>query len=218
MGCDLMLAPFRDNAELTTKLELSNLPNEISWDGKIAFLDRDGVINLGSNNYVNNQDEIKILPNAGSCIGDLRRAGFRICIVTNQSPIGRGLWSHENLCKIHNHIRKLLLEEDSDAILDLILYSPYAPWQGAWARKPNPGMLEAGRQILDHAHIGNDKKINILYDHEWKNRPEETSSIMVGDRNVDLLASQCYGVKFYKCDPYLGISEVISSILGVNNG
>ena len=90
-----------------------------------------------------------VLENSANSIGELRRNGFRICIVTNQSPIGRGLWSRENLALIHDKMREELLLSDPDAILDLTLHSPYAPWHNSWARKPNPGMLEAGRQIID---------------------------------------------------------------------
>ena len=212
-----MLPPFRDAVALNSPLNLTKLPNDLSWTGKIAFLDRDGVINAGSENYINNPEEVKLLPNIGKCIGNLRRSGFRICVVTNQSPIGRGLWSHENLHIIHTRICDMLIEEDEDAILDLILYSPYSPWDGSWARKPNPGMLEAGRQILDAAVSGNKNNLQILYDDEWMNRPNESNSIMVGDRNVDLLAARYYGVQFFQCEPEIGLFDVISLILGDND-
>jgi len=208
----ILLPPFRDNAELTDYLELLDMPT-IPWDGKIAFLDRDGVINIGSDNYINSPDEVVLLPNVGFCIGKLRRNGYRICIVTNQSPVGRGLWDHDNLHKIHKRISKLLYEEDKDALLDLILYSPYSPWEMAWARKPNPGMLEAGRQIIDNAN-NNIKNFKILYGDNWKNKPDESDSVMVGDRNVDQLAAENYGVKFFRCNPNIGLYDVIDLILG----
>ena len=100
-----MLEPHRDGAALTDKLLLEKLPSGISWSGKIAYLDRDGVINLGSENYVNSPDEVVILPDAAQCIGQLRRAGFRIVVVTNQSPVGRGHWDANNLHQIHKKIR-----------------------------------------------------------------------------------------------------------------
>ncbi|MAV60072.1 MAG: hypothetical protein CMA13_02090 [Euryarchaeota archaeon] len=208
----ILLPPFRDNAELTDHLELLDMPTN-SWDGKIAFLDRDGVINIGSDNYINSPDEVILLPNVGLCIGKLRRNGYRICIVTNQSPVGRGLWDHDNLHKIHQRMIKLLHDEDKDAILDLILYSPYSPWEMAWARKPNPGMLEAGRQIIDNAN-SNINNFKIFYGDNWKNRPDESNSVMVGDRDVDQLAAENYGIKFFRCNPNIGLFDVIDSILG----
>ena len=211
MACDFMLLPHRDDNSLDSPLDLLPLPNG-SWDGKIAYLDRDGVLNKGSENYVNNSEELVILPGVSDSIAALRESGFRICVVTNQSPIGRGLWSSETLHSIHEKMRVLLLEENSNAHQDLILYSPYSPWDGAWARKPNPGMLEAGRQIISASENG--EEINLKFDMEWKNRPDESSSVMVGDRGVDMEAAFNYGVKGLRCDPEIGLPDVISKILG----
>ena len=69
-----MLAPHRDTAGLTDSLELEALPDGIEWDGRIAYLDRDGVLNIGSENYVNSPAEVVFLPDAGTSVGRLRRA------------------------------------------------------------------------------------------------------------------------------------------------
>ena len=65
MSSDTMLQPHRESAELTAPLDLLDLPSGKSWDGRIAYLDRDGVINVGSENYVNSPAEVELLPNAG---------------------------------------------------------------------------------------------------------------------------------------------------------
>ena len=136
-------------------------------------------------------------------------------MVTNQSPIGRGYWNSSTLDEIHSGIRQRLLFEDPDAHLDLILFSPYAPWEGAWARKPNSGMLEAGRQLLDAASSNaNFDNLNLLYDADWVDRPDESTSFMVGDRGVDMAAAEQFGVRGIRCDPDVGISGVVDSILG----
>ena len=199
---------------LYSPLELHTLPIKGQWQGKIAYLDRDGVIIRGFENYVNSPDEVEVLAGAPQAIGDLRRDGFRICIVTNQSPVGRGIWSRENLANIHDRVRSEIISVDPDAILDLTLHSPYAPWHNSWARKPNPGMLEAGRQIIEAA----ESRIllsegDIKFGDEWKNRPSEVNSVMVGDRNVDMEAAKSFGVRSFKCDPDKGLNEVISEIL-----
>ena len=160
MVCEFMLIPKRDGAELDSPLDLLPLPNGV-WDGKIAYLDRDGVLNIGSENYINSPEELVVFPNTADSVAALRESGFRVCVVTNQSPIGRGLWSDETLHSIHAKLRELLLSENSNAHLDLILYSPYAPWEGAWARKPNPGMLESGRQIISRFSKSNHLKFQI---------------------------------------------------------
>ncbi len=207
------MLPHRHRSELLAPLELSPLPKSIEWDGKIAYLDRDGVINLGSKSYVNDIDEVIILPEAGRCIGDLRRAGYRICICTNQSPIDRGWWNHERLANIHDHIQQLLHEEDTDATMDLILYSPYHPHTNAYARKGNPGMLEAGRQILDSAS----KNIVLSesnFNYSTNYVPfDESSSVMVGDRGVDMIAAANHNVRGIRVDGNIGILDGIDEIL-----
>ena len=213
-----MLTPCRDDVNLSAPLHLPDLPVDVPWEGRIAYLDRDGVIIEGSENYVNSVDEVVLLHDSAKCVGDLRRAGYRICIVTNQSPINRGIWTSSNLSMIHDRMRQLLLQEDSDAHLDLVLHSPYAPWEGAWARKPFPGMLEAGRQLLDAA--SSDPTMDgqtIQFGDEGTSRPDESTSVMVGDRGVDMSAAVRFGVRGVLCDSDRGISEVIGEILGGSN-
>ena len=210
-----MLAPHRDDVELTSPLQLPKLPNDAAWNKSIAYLDRDGVIIKGSENYVNTVDEVVLLPNSAKSVGDLRRAGYRICVVTNQSPINRGIWSSSNLSMIHDRMCQLLLQDDKDAHIDLILYSPYAPWEGAWARKPYPGMLEAGRQMIDAASTEPSMRaLNLKFGDDWINRPDESHSVMVGDRGVDMSAAARFGVDGILCDPDKGLAEVIGTILG----
>ena len=213
-----MLTPCRDDVNLSAPLHLPDLPVDVPWEGRIAYLDRDGVIIEGSENYVNSVDEVVLLHDSAKCVGDLRRAGSRICIVTNQSPINRGIWTSSNLSMIHDRMRQLLLQEDSDAHLDLVLHSPYAPWEGAWARKPVPGMLEAGRQLLDAASSNPSMDgQTIQFGDEWTSRPDESTSVMVGDRGVDMSAAVRFGVRGVLCDSDRGISEVIGEILGGSN-
>ena len=208
-----MLPPHRHRSSLEKPLRLSNLPGVTDWAGKIAYLDRDGVLNRWREGYVNNADELELLPGAGYAVGLLRRNGFRVCIVTNQSPVGRGIWGHDALSLIHDSLQEQLLNEDEDVELDLILYSPHAPNQGAWARKPRPGMLEAGRQLIENSQINPDQPISISYGRNWNNRPSEKESILVGDRESDILAAETFGVRAIQCDPETGIAGVIDMII-----
>ena len=59
------------------------LPDAAPSHGGIAFIDRDGVLNIGSPNYINTPEELVLLPGASEAIADLRRGGYLICIVTN---------------------------------------------------------------------------------------------------------------------------------------
>lgn len=208
--------PHRHRSQLLDSLQLQPLPSNVQWSGKIAYLDRDGVLNVGSKYYVNDTDEVVILPEAGRCVGQLRRAGFRICICTNQSPIDRGWWDHTRLAKIHDYIQDKLFEEDEDALLDLILYSPYHPVTNSFARKGNPGMLQAGRQILEAAHnnlILNESNFNYA---EQYNAFDESQSVMVGDRMVDMEAASNHSVHGIHVNGKIGILDAIEEILRGN--
>ena len=208
-----MLPPYRHRSSLEEPLRLSDLPGNTDWSGKIAYLDRDGVLNKWREGYVNSPEELEMLDGAGFAVGLLRRNGFRVCIVTNQSPVGRGLWGHDVLSQIHDSLQEQLLNEDKDAEIDLILYSPYPPDQGAWARKPRPGMLEAGRQLIENSEFNSDQPTSISYGKNWSNRPSEKGSILVGDRESDILAAETFGVKGIRCNPETGIAGVIDMII-----
>ena len=106
-----------------------------------------------------------------------------------------------------------MIEEDSDAILDLVLYSPYHPSDNSWARKPNPGMLEAGRQIIEASENNKHDDLKIMYGPHWMERPSESSSIMVGDQISDIEAGRKFGVNAIQCDQTIGIAGVIDQIV-----
>jgi len=213
-----MLPPHRHGSPLEAPLNLIDLPENNDWGGRIAYLDRDGVLNKWKDDYVSSQDELEILVGSGKAISNLRRMGFRICIVTNQSPIGRGLWGHDVLAQINDRLQALLLEEDQGAEIDLILYSPYSPSEGSWSRKPNPGMLEAGRQIIDNAHRFPGKQNALSYGDNWIDRPSESDSILIGDRESDIIAAESFGVKGILCESASGISGVIEQIVDSQEG
>ena len=117
-------------------------------NGPIAFLDRDGVLNYGREGYVNNPSQMNIIPGSGHAIAQLRESGFTICVVTNQSPIMRGLWDVDQLHTIHEELRKQLLNENKDAVIDMILTCPHRNRDRCGCRKPWPGMLRTGHELL----------------------------------------------------------------------
>ena len=123
------------------------------WDGSIAYLDRDGVLNVGREDYVKSVDEVVMLTGAGHAVAALREAGYRIVIVTNQSPVNRGMFSHEDLELMNQAVLDGLLEENANAYVDVVLYSPYAPWEQSPVRKPGAGMLQVGRQLLSELEL-----------------------------------------------------------------
>lgn len=210
-----LLLPSRHLAKVGDYQPPTPLPNHEIWGGDIAYLDRDGVLNIGSENYINDVDELIVFPDAGDCIARLRAAGYRICIVTNQSPIGRNFWGHDTLAEINSALSTTLLSQNPEAHLDLILYSPYVPWSGAWARKGRPGMLQAGRQILNAAEVG--KGVDAFDYGKDYTAVEEGNSFMVGDRRADMLAGLNFGIRTFHCDADIGLGDVIERVLDVSD-
>ena len=178
------------------------------WDGSIAYLDRDGVLNVGREDYVKNMSEVVMLEGAGNAVAALRNAGYRIVIVTNQSPVNRGMFTHEELAEINAAVLAGLLEENSAAHVDLLLYSPYAPWDNSPVRKPGPGMLQVGRQLLSNLPLEVARNSNMLT-HQF----DEGRSFMAGDRDADMGAAIQHGVRGFRVDASVGIAGIIDRLL-----
>lgn len=106
-----------------------------------VILDRDGVLNEKAPraNYVRSWSEFKWLPGARESLRELRRAGFRVIIVSNQAGIGRGAMSETDLLAIHGHMVKET--EAAGGRIDAIYYCPHDWDEGCECRKPKPGML-----------------------------------------------------------------------------
>lgn len=194
-----------------------NFPEGVQSNGAIAFLDRDGVLNIGRAGYVNNTEQMVKLQNAGKVVGDLRRLGFRVCVVTNQSALMRGLWGTDTLIEIHNHLRQQLLEEDNDAHLDVIITCPHRNIDRCNCRKPMPGMLQIGDAIFRKELpiiVGLNSEIDASDDYPkinwWKDKPKPShdNDLIVGDRKSDLGAGWAMGLRLFKVPEQVGIDYV----------
>ena len=185
-------------------------------DMPIAFLDRDGVLNRGKPGYVNTAEEVELLPGAGVVVGELNRSGFLVCVVTNQSPIQRGLWGPENLVPIHREVQRLLLEEDPDARIHLFITCPHRHDERCACRKPSPGMLLLGHRILRcvERYEGDwSPRPHALEQHvvNWsgeKPHPPHSLDIMVGDRRSDMGAGWAYGARLFRVPADKGLIHV----------
>lgn len=106
---------------------------------QLVVLDRDGVINEDSDEYVKSVSELK--PVAGSIDGIARlcRAGFKIAVVTNQSGLARGLYDVRALNKIHNKLRDYLAPVGGH--IEMILFCPHLPTEDCGCRKPSIGLF-----------------------------------------------------------------------------
>ena len=108
-------------------------------DDPHVFLDRDGVINRDSDEYIKGVDEWVPLPGSLDAIARLTAAGYRCVVISNQSGIGRGLFSEATLSAIHEAMRAAI--EKAGGRLAGIFYCPHRPDEGCDCRKPKPGLL-----------------------------------------------------------------------------
>ncbi|HEY3323473.1 MAG TPA: HAD family hydrolase [Planctomycetota bacterium] len=106
---------------------------------RAVFLDRDGVVNVwpGPESFVLKWELFSFMPDVSAQLLRLRKAGLFLALITNQSCVGRGLMSLEELQKIHARMQAEL----GAAALDGIYYCPHAPDAGCSCRKPSPEMI-----------------------------------------------------------------------------
>ena len=105
---------------------------------KLIILDRDGVINRDSDDFIKSVDEFVTLPGSVEAIARLNQAGYRVAIATNQSGIARGYYDIDTLNAMHEKLRaELALHGGS---IDMIAYCPHGPDDACDCRKPLPGM------------------------------------------------------------------------------
>ncbi len=107
---------------------------------KLVILDRDGVINQDSDDYIKSPEEWLPLPGSAEAIALLNQAGYQVVVATNQSGIGRGYYSEETLAAIHNKMLKHLADHNAD--LASIFYCPHTPDDQCDCRKPASGLLD----------------------------------------------------------------------------
>lgn len=105
----------------------------------LIILDRDGVINKDSTEFVKSAAEWLPLPGSIDAIAQLSRAGYTIAVATNQSGLARGLLDRSALRAMHRKLRKLVAAEGGR--IDRIVVCPHGPDDGCSCRKPEPGLL-----------------------------------------------------------------------------
>lgn len=106
---------------------------------KVLVLDRDGVINAESPDFIKSPEEWRPLPGSVEAIARASQAGYRIAVATNQSGVGRGLFDLATLELIHARMADSV--EAAGGRIDLIVYCPHRPEEGCACRKPKPGLL-----------------------------------------------------------------------------
>ena len=106
---------------------------------RLIVLDRDGVINRDSEQFIKSPDEWRPIPGSLEAIARLHHAGFRVVVATNQSGIGRGLFDMATLNAIHEKMYKALAQ--AGGRIDALFYCPHTADSDCECRKPKAGML-----------------------------------------------------------------------------
>ena len=138
---------------------------------QVVILDRDGVINRNSPDYIKSPAEWNALPGSLDAIARLTDAGFSIGIATNQSGVGRGLFSIDTLWTIHQKMLAEIL--GAGGYVSRIFFCLHTPDDHCDCRKPKPGLL-------------------IRAATEWAINLSE--SILIGDKASDIAAAKSAGI------------------------
>lgn len=114
---------------------------------KLVILDRDGVINFDSIQFIKSPAEWKPIPGSLEAIARLNQNGYRVVVATNQSGVGRGLFDMDTLNQIHDKMHKSAFA--AGARIDAIFYCPHAADSKCDCRKPKPGMFKRISETLN---------------------------------------------------------------------
>jgi D-glycero-D-manno-heptose 1,7-bisphosphate phosphatase len=138
---------------------------------RAVFLDRDGVLNE-EKNYLHRVEDFVLFPGVPAALARLAAAGFQLFIVTNQSGVGRGYFTMDDVEKLHAHLRAQLSRDR--IVIRKIYIAPEAPDQPSHGRKPSP---------------------QFLFDARDEYRLDLSQCFMIGDKLTDLESGWNAGVK-----------------------
>lgn len=110
-------------------------------ENRYVLLDRDGVINHDSDDFIKSPEEWLPIEGSLEAIALLNEHGYKVVVVTNQSGVARGLFDTATLEKIHAKMQRMT--EQKGGKIDAIYFCPHGPDDGCNCRKPKPGLLES---------------------------------------------------------------------------
>jgi len=139
---------------------------------KLVILDRDGVINHDSDQYIKSPAEWRPIPGSIEAIARLNQSGFRVAVASNQSGIGRGLFDMATLNAINDKMMEMVFRQGGR--IDAVFFCPHTAVENCDCRKPKTGLLE---EIASRFHT------------ELKGVP------LVGDSLKDLQAAEAVGAQ-----------------------
>lgn len=134
-----------------------------------VFIDRDGTI-MEDTEYCSHPKDVRIFPGVLEALRRLKSRGFKLIIITNQSGIGRGLFTLDQYRAVESEVLRQL----GDGLIDATYYCPDVPGQHSKCRKPAPGMV-----------------VNATRDHQI----DLSHSFLIGDKEVDVECAHNAGVR-----------------------
>jgi D-glycero-D-manno-heptose 1,7-bisphosphate phosphatase len=138
---------------------------------EFIILDRDGVINEDSDEYIKSLDEWLPIQSSIKAIALLSKNNIPVAIATNQSGIGRGYYSSEIMQEIHTKLQNLVKQEGGR--IEHIAHCPHLPKDNCDCRKPKTGMIEEIKQKCKIKNLSN--------------------CYFIGDSHKDILAARAAG-------------------------
>jgi D-glycero-D-manno-heptose 1,7-bisphosphate phosphatase len=133
-----------------------------------VFLDRDGTL-IEEVNYLSRVEDLRLFPFSADAVRRLKDNGFLVIVVTNQSGIGRGIYTETDMHTIHEAIQSEL-----SGAIDAFYFCPHLPCDGCKCRKPKTGMIKAAMDDFD-----------IDLENSW----------LVGDKNIDAETAVAAGLR-----------------------
>ena len=177
---------------------------------KTIVLDRDGVINKDSPDYIKSHEEWIPLPGSLEAISSLHQAGFQVIVATNQSGLARGLFDEFELAKMHHKFCSMVEEEGG--FVSGIFYCPHSPDDECECRKPNTGMLvqaeiELGVSLNGSPFVGDSlKDLQAAMAHRM-------NPILVRSGNGSKTEQQIDGTNLSHVPVYDDIQQAVADIL-----
>ncbi len=143
----------------------------ISGEAKLpaVFLDRDGTL-IHDADYCSDPKQVRLFEGVADALGRLKKRGYKIIVITNQSGIGRGFFTVAQ----YRAVEEEVLRQIGSSLIEATYFCPDVPGQPSKCRKPAPGMiLEAARD--HHIDLGR--------------------SFFIGDKEIDVKCGQNAGVR-----------------------
>jgi D-glycero-D-manno-heptose 1,7-bisphosphate phosphatase len=160
----------------------------------VALLDRDGVLNRKPPRaeYVRNWDEFEWLPGAKTALAQLKSAGYRLIVISNQAGVARGAMTAEDLEAVNRRMMAEAAEEGGE--IDAIYTCTHGWEEGCECRKPRAGLLFQAQRDFSF---------------------DLTRAVFIGDDERDAAAADAAGCGFLRASERTGLHELTENLLGV---